>query len=489
MTPIVDAGLPQQTSTRLLIVMAVAVLGARILGSTPLQGENDRSRWVTVRALVDHGTYVIGHRDQNEQTGGYTDRGIMTEPGWDTVDKVLRPDTGDFYSSKPPLLSTLVAGEYWLLKKVFGWSITLHPWKVGRIILLTFNGVPFLVYLVLLARLVDRFGTTAWGRQYVLAASGFGTFLTTFAVTLNNHTVAACCALFALYPFLRIWSAPPAISGKSLALSRKVPAPSVLDFASCGFFAGLTACTELPAALLAALLALLLWIRAPWRTLGVYLPAVAVPVAGLLITNYLAIGQLQPAYSEFGGPWYEYEGSPWRRWPLMQTQDIDAIGQLETKLEYAFHLLEGHHGILSLSPIYCLTVAGMFYSPRGRHLGQQDSAAPDSAGHVFPSLNTAWKIVRDLTTVLTVVIFAFYVLKSNNYGGLTSGPRWFIWLTPFWLLTLIPVADWLSVRRWRCWLAYLLLAVAIFSTTFPGNNPWQDPWLYQLLEEYGWLNY
>src|SRR5207248_5194999 len=120
--------------------------------------------------------------------------------------KVWRPDTHDFYSSKPPLLATLVAGEYWLLKHAFGWSITQHRYPVVRTILLTVNGLLLVVYLMLLARLVEQFGTSDWGRLYVLAAGCFGTFLSTFAVTLNNHSVAACTALFALYPVLQIWS-------------------------------------------------------------------------------------------------------------------------------------------------------------------------------------------------------------------------------------------------------------------------------------------
>src|SRR5438128_1548594 len=32
---------------------------------TPMFGSNDRSRWATIRALVDEGTYVIGRRDMN----------------------------------------------------------------------------------------------------------------------------------------------------------------------------------------------------------------------------------------------------------------------------------------------------------------------------------------------------------------------------------------------------------------------------------------
>jgi len=44
----------------------------------PTHGDNDRSRWDTVRALVDDGTYVIGHRDIDAATNQFVDHGIMT---------------------------------------------------------------------------------------------------------------------------------------------------------------------------------------------------------------------------------------------------------------------------------------------------------------------------------------------------------------------------------------------------------------------------
>src|SRR4029077_4857506 len=81
----------------------------------PTFSSNDRSRWATVRALVDEGTFVIGRRDP-AMPGGvnqYGDRGIIFEDGYESVDKVLDPKTKLFYSSKPPLLTTIVAAEYW----------------------------------------------------------------------------------------------------------------------------------------------------------------------------------------------------------------------------------------------------------------------------------------------------------------------------------------------------------------------------------------
>jgi hypothetical protein len=477
---------------RLLITVATAAVCGRILNaSSSTMCANDRSRWATVRALVDDGTYVIGHRDGDPESGQYRDSGIMTEPGWDTVDKVLRPDTQDFYSSKPPLLPTLVAGEYWLLKKAFGWSFTKQRWTVVRVILITVNAIPLAIYLALLALLVERFGKTDWGRLFVMTAGCFGTFLTTFAVVLNNHTVAACTALFALYPALGVWSEPPLSADGSghVPLGRRLRA--AWPVAVSGFFAGLTACVELPAASFAAALSLLLFRKAPGRTVGFFLPAAAVPIAAFLLTNYLAIGQLRPVYSEIGGPWYEFEGSYWKTSPGFDDRGIDSAGRKETKTEYVFHLLEGHHGLFSLSPIYLIGLASLFCGPRScAGPGRKDpEPGRDRGSRLRPPHLPGLRLVVGLTLFLTLVVVGFYVIKSDNYGGLTSGPRWFFWLTPFWLLTMLPAADQLALRGWGRLLGIVLLAVSVVSVNYPIVSPWCSPWIFDFMQAQGWLPY
>ena len=88
-----------------------------------------------------------------------------------------------------------MAGEYWLLKHGLGWSITEQPWLVVGTIVLTVNWLSWLVYLLLLARLIELFGGSDWGRLYVLAAACFATLMTPFLISINNHTVAACMPL------------------------------------------------------------------------------------------------------------------------------------------------------------------------------------------------------------------------------------------------------------------------------------------------------
>ena len=149
---------------------------------------------MTIRSLVEHGTYEID--------------AIVGQPTWDTIDMVQhRGRDGELhlYSSKPPLLATMLAGEYWVIHRLTGWTLGEQPYEVGRLMLFTVNILPLVLMYFLLARLVERFGTTDWGRVFVMAVATLGTLLTTFAVVLNNHIVAAVSAAIALYAFVRIY--------------------------------------------------------------------------------------------------------------------------------------------------------------------------------------------------------------------------------------------------------------------------------------------
>ena len=127
----------------------------------PFLSANDRSRWCTVRALVEDDMRVAG--------APYAIDRVIQQPNWDTIDMVKHD--GHLYSSKPPLLPTLMAGVYWPIYRLSGATLGTHPYEIGRAMLVLFNLVPLLVYFVLLASLVERFGTTDWGRMFVMAAA------------------------------------------------------------------------------------------------------------------------------------------------------------------------------------------------------------------------------------------------------------------------------------------------------------------------------
>jgi hypothetical protein len=494
----------------------------------PTFSSNDRSRWAVVRALVDEGSFVIGRRDRTVVLSspaaalaaadplqaaallqaGYlartrSDRGIIFEEGFQSVDKVLHPARMEFYSTKPPLLAVLAAGEYWVLKKAFGWSIVAQRWEVVRTILVTFNLLPLLLYLAVLAWLAERFSRSDWARLYVVAAGGFATLLTPFLVTFNNHTVAASSAAVTLYAAVRI-------------LSRPAQARAWL-FALAGLSASFTACNELPAAAFAAGLAAYLLVRSPARTLLYFLPAALLPVAALLAINYAQLGQLRPAYAEFGGPWYEYEGSHWRVPPGQRKAGIDfARRNGETRPTYAIHLLLGHHGLFSLTPIMLLAVAGMLIHVGRLITGEPPPAIATPPPNLFPENSSSplpltggehglgvrgvalgvpgeeprlAPLLGLFTLLVSLVVVAFYLYKSDNYGGWSNGPRWLMWLTPLWLVVMLPALDRLGRSRAGRGLALLLLMLSTMSMTYQQWNPWRHPWIYNWMESRGWINY
>lgn len=437
---------------------------------TPWFSSNDKSRWATVRALVEQGTYVIGRRENfRDPTPPFQDEGVIFEKAYESLDKVMNPETGEFYSSKPPLFPTLVAGEYWLLHRLFGLSLDRDRWPVVVVVLLTVNVLPFAVYLLLLARLIEGYGTTDFGRVLAFAAACFGTYLTTFSMTLNNHTPAACCVLFALYPLLR--KRP----------GRQTESAGELFFS--GLAAGLAVTFELPAAAFAAGLFVPLLVARPGKALAWFLPGLLIPIGALFVCNYVALGRLLPAYSDFGGPWYNYPGSYWARAGTSQAKGIDF--NAEPPAVYAFHVLVGHHGWFSLTPVWLVGVIGL--AAGVRRIGPDLRAVfSGRTGRVFtPSL------VAGLTAAATVVLFAFFLTrtKSYNYGGFTSGLRWFFWLTPLWLLATLAGADRLAgSKRWRVVVA-VLLGLSAFSAFYPAANPWRHPWLLQVCEYVGWVRY
>jgi hypothetical protein len=102
-------------------------------------------------------------------------------------------------------------------------------------------------------------------------------------------------------------------------------------------------------------------------------------------------------------------------------------------------------------------------------------------------------MVAVLTLLLSLIVFGFYIAyvndRNRNYGGWTIGLRWLMWLTPLWLLTMLPIVDWLAARRWGRGLAYIFLAVSVLSASYPGWNPWRHPWLYNFLESNHWIHY
>jgi len=446
----------------LIAVTAGAVLGLIFLAraepdsrgvALPMHGVNDRSRWETIYSLAERGAYNI------DKT-----------PWPDTIDRVRLH--GHFYSSKPPLLETLLAGEYLLLKKLsFGrLSFRTSPETVIRLIVASVNLVPLVIFLALFSRLLDRLAPDPWVRAYTMTAAGLGTFLTGFSITLNNHTIAGFSFFFALYPAFLIWRE-----------GRRAPRL----FAVAGLFAGFAAVNEFPAlAFLVALGGGLAW-KARRQTLTWFLPLALLPIAGHFVTNYLVTGDLTPAYAHKSA--YVYPGSYWLIDPAsgrLVGSEVDPAtgsftGQIGKGIDnqyepwpiYLFNMLVGHHGIFSLSPIFIFTLLGVWRSLR----------SPNNSLRAFAALAA-------FLTLLLLVFYTFFA-GQRNYGGMCCGLRWFFWLIPLWLMLLPEGLQSKAAHRWFRGMALGFLLVSAVSVFYCARNPWVRPWIQQYLYYKQWIKY
>jgi energy-coupling factor transporter transmembrane protein EcfT len=344
--------------------------------------------------------------------------------------------------------------------------------------------------------LIDRIGTSDWGRLWAAALAAGGTLLNTFAIVLTNHVPAAACTAASAWFVHRI-----AVDGLR----------SRAGFAAAGFAAALAAAFELPALAWLAAVIVVLAACDLRRTVTVALPAALVVAAAALSTNWLAHGTVSPPYAhraaamrplppgvvlrdgESWNPdnWYDYSlrlsngkllTSYWKA-----PQGVDR-GE-PSAATYALHALVGHHGIFSLTPAWLLAIPGigiLATTAGRRRASQRPRAEPRPVdGGIAGQERLAWAIAT-----VSVVVVAFYLSRpqlDRNYGGTSSGFRWAFWLAPLWVMATVPAADRLAAGRvGRVGLLALLAASAV-SVAFPTWSPWTTPWIQQWLTHAGWL--
>jgi hypothetical protein len=523
----------------LLLITLAATISGRIAslsnreGTTPFLSANDRSRWSMIRALGDHGTYAIDDVIFNRETGKRTQ-------GWHTIDLVRHRGSDGrehYYSSKPVLMPTLMAGVYWVVKQATGASLAEHPFYVGRIVLWLCNVPPLLLMGWLLARLIDRYGRGDWSRLFAMTAFAWGTLLTPFLVTLNNHLHAAVCVTVTVYCLLRLWN-----DGDARAR----------HYMLAGLFAALTFANELPALAFLAGTALVLLLLNWRKTLLYFAPPALLVLVAMTALNYVAHGSLKPPYAhrhdgavvvdvpmagtEIGpGPataltavlnkqlkqplsdaavlsprlqvnaetdvtdrytlWDEptqqrfavrmlrdsgeVEVRQWDNWyeyegTYWTADNKRGLDRGEpSKLVYAFHCLVGHHGLFSLTPLWLIAFGGLVQASRDR--------------------DSPLRLLAVGTLLISLACLGFYLflrpLEDRNYGGVCNGLRWMMWCIPLYLLGMLPALARLGNYRAGRAFAYACLAISTFSAAYTPMNPWSQPWIFDYWEYLQWIAY
>jgi len=276
-------------------------------------------------------------------------------------------------------------------------------------------------------------------------------------------------------------------------------------------------------------LGLALMKKSPRKVLCFFGPFALLPLFGHVFTNYLVTGGWKPAYAYKQA--YDFPGSYWKIDPatgrLVGSRIDPATGKtvlqfpegIDNQYEpwhiYLFHMLIGHHGIFSLSPIFVLTVLGLI-----RQLASPKTPAPSTGISDSPDMPSATdlksvqitfeggpertkqtseevpariglRFFAYLTIGLTLLLVVFYLFFAGqrNYGGISNGLRWLFWLIPLWLIFLpLGLERGMTQRGFRI-MTMLFLLVSVASTFYASRNPWTRPWLQQWLYYHQWIRY
>lgn len=531
----------------ILIAITLSLVAGRIAvvinpeGDSAMLSANDRSRWVTAAALVEQGTFAI-----DDWIVIKTPKGHRL---WDTIDKVRhvgRDGRLHYYSSKPTLLTTLIAGVYAVVYGVTGMTLTDHPIYLPRLLLMLINLPTLALFLITTMLSIEKTDATDYTKRFCVTTACFGTMLTPFAISLNNHLFAAAATSLTLWMYVRT------CANVNDSFSSVVYQPKLITWFIAGFSAAMAVACELPALSMFCLWGVLFaWIY-PQSIPGFLFGAVVV-AGGIFGTNYWAHQSWKTPYAhrhdgdsveEF--QWNETAGKS----PATVAQSLrDSLTRQETLLAatairvrplpmggYAI-IAEFGSGNAARQQQFKVAKATQFNADNTWRLLQWDDwyeypgsywrtdrragvdlGEPSRVAYLFHmtlghygifSLTPVWFLVpmgmfssclhgrrhyRRLAaaiTLSTVVCGLFYLVRpeiDRNYGGVSVCFRWMLWFIPLWIYAMIPKVDVLGENLPGRILAITLLVLSVFSVSASLDSPWQSPWLYRFASFLGWLS-
>jgi hypothetical protein len=417
---------------------------------------------------------------------------------------------------------------------ITGKKLTEEPFLIGRTVMVVVNIIPLALWWIWLHRWLLTNVADYWSRFILLNIGLWGTFLTTFAATLNNHLHGA---LFFTLSLTLAWAIrKAAISGNS---------QNWLTWIACGLCAGLTVACELPAlAWAVALGAILALIDVRKFLIGYGIGTASIAVA-FLATNYWAHGDLRPPYSHRGvgaligniprsadsespstddvrelankngyqftdqlktttarltgvqqfiddtvgqrvaikgletnwgvyhwDDWYDFPKSYW----LPGNKKGVDLGE-ENRLLYIVHFMVGHHGIFSVTPVWILSIVGaVLWIRRSERL----TLTSTEGLRRFAMSDSAIALALVATSIACFVFYASRDVEDRNYAGVCSGFRWVFWLVPAWIWLSVPAIERAAGSKRMRGLVAACLLISVFSATIPWPNPWTHPWPYKV---------
>lgn len=437
------------------VVLFVAfMLAWALLTKVHTHSWQEESRMATVQALVEQGTFIIDDTEFNR-----------------TGDKVYV--NGHFYSDKTPLLSAMAAGAYSILHNAFG--LTLDPticvpdedsaacraftpagtrFTAFYWLTLLFIGGSASLLVVLFWWATLQAGASGALATALAVALGLASPIAPYSIVFAGHVPAALC-LFAGFMLLTPYLVAEASAGfrsrqelSPAKASNPVSAGNGWRFFLAGLLISLSANIDLTLAIF--IVAFGLWVlftRWPPRVLLSYVLGALVPFALSAVINFQAAGTIVPLY--FDPKAYDFVGT------VLNTTVGGTSGfySWEFGARYAYDMFIGQRGLFSFTPMLIFALIGMVIALRRPQRG------------------------LPLALLLGSLVFAAYlILRTDNFGGLAWGTRWFVPLVPLWWFFSREAYGLVREPRSasRTWRTLFWIAVALsFLTAAQGL---QDAW-------------
>jgi hypothetical protein len=367
--------------TLFLIVWAIAALLTR----TSSVSWHEWSRMGTIDSIVERGSFEL-----------------ETSRFHGTGDKIFA--NGHYYSHQPPLLSTLEAPIYWLLRR-FGlqfWNSAPFDLAFYLFTVLT-NGLAFALTVVLFRRLLDLVGIDSTWRTTTALLLPFGTWLLPYALVSNTHGISALLVMCTAYLLLSI-----SLRGATVTLAGWL-----------GICLGLLAAIEVvPLISFVPLACIFVASRSDMRerrALAAFAAGLVAPLLAHAALNVPLTGDLLPG--GFHAELFDYPGSSFTSETLSGQLNHDSIGAFA---DYAWRALIAEKGYFTFAPVllagFVIGLVGQSWWGRGR-----------------PAyLVLLWGSVLSLAASL---------LMTNNFGGVAVGFRHAVYLCPAWLTLLVPALS------------------------------------------------
>jgi hypothetical protein len=380
-------------------------------------GANDSSRYATMIALVEHGTPYIDGVPLARRT----------------MDKIRVG--GAELSTKPPVLSVIGAGIYYVLHRIFGLSFRKDEAVVVPILVALLCTLPLLVLLWAFHGLVRRESIAPAAALGITALLGLSTLCFPFGTILVNH-IPSTAALFGMF-----------VCARELRARR-------VHSSWYAFGAGLLGCLAVTFELTAvfpvlALSAYLLWGRLQWQHAGMVLLGAAGPAAVHVALTWWSTGGVVPV--QLRPDLWHFEGSYWN-----QPRSWDALNQ--PKWQYGLFCFFGGRGFFTLTPVLLLALPALW---RGLRRGA-GTRWPDGA----PGRAETVAVLAGFVGLAT-----FIILRTNNYGGGHYGMRWFLMMVPLLLALMAPLLAGIRSRLGLAGLALLVLPGLYTAQVFWFGKP------------------